>query len=697
MFMSLAWTMARGFPLLVPLYGSVGKRQIVKLSYDAYRYRPRTQWRSAHIAGKMIAKAVQSASRWPGGWGENARKPSDGEETGRLLLRIAWHAGSSSTLTEPASTPRVKLKLVNPGGAERAVEIVGSETLVDGLAQGRWYVQEQPIIDGYEPEEAVPRSALVIACTTSDLRLAYREEPKRVVSSKPPMDFGRDSRLWWLLEEIGMTSRRALFVVRIERSGSCHFEFEAPGGFVVTRVKLSTTGSKGRVLDMSARSSHRASVYALSAAEPTRAIVLANIRPRSDTMVDLSWVTALVTAGVLTAYAVWHLVTGRAPSDATTVLLAAPGALAAFAAQPPREVIVSRMTAGLRYFSLLPGLVAFAAAATTMAWPMTLVGEIIECCLAAVAGGIALLWTITHWWTRRPPERRWTQGPQRGHLDGADGDGIGRHASPDSRLESIKREIESECGDDALWAAYRVRARLREETQPIDRDLVDEYLIQQYGMYRTKRPPSVFVDSGEVGTDIHRALGAPVRRTEGCGLWSDDDIGSFASAIDALIGGHSQRRRRPPRSVHSVSADGVSSNSRIRARNWAASAPYRIRWSHTSVSVIVWRTTIAPSRTTARGSSTPTDRIAACGGLTIAVKLRTPNMPRFDTVKVPPPSSGGVIVPARTRSASARVSRAISPSDFSSASKTVGTTSASSAATATPTFTRECSCSCPSR
>ena len=42
----------------------------------------------------------------------------------------------------------------------------------------------------------------------------------------------------------------------------------------------------------------------------------------------------------------------------------------------------------------------------------------------------------------------------------------------------------------------------------------------------------------------------------------------------------------------------------------------------------------------------------------------TPNMPRLETVNVPPPSSGGVIVPSRTRSASARVSRAISPSDF---------------------------------
>ena len=89
--------------------------------------------------------------------------------------------------------------------------------------------------------------------------------------------------------------------------------------------------------------------------------------------------------------------------------------------------------------------------------------------------------------------------------------------------------------------------------------------------------------------------------------------------------------------------------------------------------------------------------IAACGGLMIAVNELIPNMPRFETVKVPPPSSGGVIVPARTRSASARVSRAISPSAFVSASNTVGTTSASSAATATPTFTRECSGTRPSR
>ena len=69
------------------------------------------------------------------------------------------------------------------------------------------------------------------------------------------------------------------------------------------------------------------------------------------------------------------------------------------------------------------------------------------------------------------------------------------------------------------------------------------------------------------------------------------------------------------------------------------------------------RTTTSPSRTTGVGAIAPTARIAACGGLMTATKLWIPNMPRLDTVNVPDESSGGVIAPARTRSASARDSR----------------------------------------
>src|ERR687895_282792 len=61
---------------------------------------------------------------------------------------------------------------------------------------------------------------------------------------------------------------------------------------------------------------------------------------------------------------------------------------------------------------------------------------------------------------------------------------------------------------------------------------------------------------------------------------------------------------------------------------------------------------ISPSRTTGRSAIAPTERIAAWGGLITALKFDTPYIPRLETVKVPPESSGGVTVPSRTRLAS---------------------------------------------
>src|SRR3954468_14155652 len=149
-------------------------------------------------------------------------------------------------------------------------------------------------------------------------------------------------------------------------------------------------------------------------------------------------------------------------------------------------------------------------------------------------------------------------------------------------------------------------------------------------------------------------------------------------------------RRREAHGPYSASDSGCSSSSRTRARNCAPSAPYRMRWSQTSVAGIMSRATILPpSSTTAFFLRAPTASSAACGGLITALKRSIPYMPRFETVNVPPDSSGGVILLSRTLVASDWTVREISPSDFLSASNTVGTTSASLAATATPTFTRE--------
>src|SRR6185295_7901417 len=81
-----------------------------------------------------------------------------------------------------------------------------------------------------------------------------------------------------------------------------------------------------------------------------------------------------------------------------------------------------------------------------------------------------------------------------------------------------------------------------------------------------------------------------------------------------------------------------------------------MRWSQTRVSTIWSRAMSLPLSSTAGFfSSFPTVRIAAWGGLMIAVNCSMPNMPRFETVNVAPDSSGGVTDLSRTFSASARV------------------------------------------
>src|ERR1700761_7229422 len=114
-----------------------------------------------------------------------------------------------------------------------------------------------------------------------------------------------------------------------------------------------------------------------------------------------------------------------------------------------------------------------------------------------------------------------------------------------------------------------------------------------------------------------------------------------------------------------------------------------MRWSQAIVAFISWAGTISPLRTAGASRIAPTERIAAWPMLITASKDSIPYMPRLETVKVPPESSGGVPEPSRTLAATVRTSSAICRRPFLSASKTVGTTSASSAATATPTLTRE--------
>ena len=56
---------------------------------------------------------------------------------------------------------------------------------------------------------------------------------------------------------------------------------------------------------------------------------------------------------------------------------------------------------------------------------------------------------------------------------------------------------------------------------------------------------------------------------------------------------------------------------------------------------------VASGFTTTVFEAPPTANMQACGGLMIAEKLLTPNIPKLETVKVPPESSSGLSLPSR--------------------------------------------------
>ena len=92
---------------------------------------------------------------------------------------------------------------------------------------------------------------------------------------------------------------------------------------------------------------------------------------------------------------------------------------------------------------------------------------------------------------------------------------------------------------------------------------------------------------------------------------------------------------------------------------------------------------------TGRSIVRPTARMPGSGGLMIASNEVTPNMPRFETVNVPPSISCWRTLPLRARATMSLVAAAISVSVMRSASRSTGTIRPSSSATAMPT----CACS----
>jgi hypothetical protein len=467
LFMGLAWELARSFLLMVPLFDSAGTRRLIKVNFDYRMYAP--------PRGPLRHSAVR-------------RVPDHGTAAGIALVllrseREMRREGTTDPTPDDQVVWRVTEETDEPHPVSREYSTFGEELLIS-LTPGTWKI-EQLSRPGFRVRDS-PKTVTIAAGDFRRVVFENVEQLKRIPPDDPPVDLPGQSWFSYLSAEAGIRSRSLLINTRIGDGGSYHFEFEAPPGFVVTRAKISApnpeTGNdpvRGW-FDISLPSSQRAHLYVPQMNRATQALVLINLRPRSDTNVDSSFMVALLTAATLVGYAWATRHTGPTSSLAATILLASPGALAAFASRAPDNPIVSRMTAGLRYFGLLPGVIAFVAAAMSVALAGTVEGTWTVRGCAAVAVVVACWWGAVAQLTRRPPEKR----PDRqGEADTRGGEDVTTTASG---------------AEGASERAYTLRQQLRVSAQGIPEPLRVEYFGADDNL-----APGSFADGADPAPTFH--------------------------------------------------------------------------------------------------------------------------------------------------------------------------------------------------
>src|SRR5690242_19259786 len=201
----------------------------------------------------------------------------------------------------------------------------------------------------------------------------------------------------------------------------------------------------------------------------------------------------------------------------------------------------------------------------------------------------------------------------------------------------------------------------------------------------------------EAGVGLHR-LGEP---RLALGAIGQQVVHAFLEALegDGRVGGDGQAvtvGERHGKGPQTSRVRGSSIRSASAPRKRAPRAPSRARWSQERVSTIVGCTAGLPSTGITRSVMRPTARIAAWGGLTMALNASTPYMPRLLIVKTPPWISAGRSLPACARATRSSRRAAISLRPRVSARWITGTTSPSSSATAKPTLTSGCRSITPS-
>jgi hypothetical protein len=525
-FMSLAYELARGFPLIPLLPLTNTRRRVVKFAYASYVIPARRDPLRVQLG--HLSRLFRNWS-WDltetSGWRKRNRPAQP--ELGALALSVqaTYVAGR---LREREGAPGLACVLATirgPDGRSRTVRLrPNSAVRIHSLPPGRYSV-DFVAVSGFRLERADSTEFVVREDTPESkrqlrhIRVTRGDVTERVTKASPRIA----ARTW-----VGLRFSRALLLnnkplairVRVGHGGSYHCEFEAPDGLHVTRARLVSDvaveepGLQSRVIDVILESKRRAHLYApQEKATPAAGYAYLHLRPRVETIGRSALLTALISTAALAFIAfTWKKeggYEGNGPVDGSAllvVILGAPSAFAAYFVQGISSRVTTSVLSGLRMAALLPSVLTLVGAGVLLVGEERKYSNLTLWILFGIGVVVSFALGLSAWYAEHPGEqRRGNQGP-----------GFRREFSPGAPDRSTPGDDGNEdapTGQDPEEIRTRLLMRADGMTQDTRRTLLaqhtfvrhlfiglrrgDQDSLAQYHGWRTEVAPSLYFDSAE--------------------------------------------------------------------------------------------------------------------------------------------------------------------------------------------------------
>lgn len=448
-FMSLAYELARGFPMIALLPMTAQRRRVLKFTYASYVVPARRDPRIVQLfhIGRFLRNRAWDYTE-TSGWRRRTDSTSDDSPEDSSDVTFSVEAQyETQRLRESEREGGIACALVTVKGPRfrsRTIRLrPNSAVRLHGLPPGKYKVKVKGV-SGFDLR--TKEEPLNVGKPNSFVQhfVAERRNVTKRVTQAPPRIAGRAwiglrlSRAW------AINNKPLAVRVRLGHGGSYHCEFEAPSGLHITRARLlsdvpvknrhATDRRRNREIDIVLESKQRAHLYApAQRVSPSAGYAYLHLRPRVETIGRSALLSALIATLVLAfIYLKWDphdAFTLHGPEDASALLvliLGAPSALAAYFVQGIPSRVATSVLSGLRLAALVPSLLLLAAGAVMLVgqdpvpdgWPKNVPppepshGHDILKILFIVAGLTTVLLAVSAWLAEHPREQaRTNQGP----------------------------------------------------------------------------------------------------------------------------------------------------------------------------------------------------------------------------------------------------------------------------------------------